>query len=650
MTIAPASNQSRSITSPYQQALAACQLGQLETAQRWAQKAIEQNDCAMEACILLGQLAQKQQHFSEAKTQYKQAATLDPKSAVPDHYLGSCYRDQRMFNIAIFHFLQALNKQPDQLISRQLLTATLGKMSYISEALYVPQLERELLLALDSPVINHKHLFGIALGFIRQQPGFDQFREQVMAQKEEVLSASNIGILTFPLFSQLLQKVYTIDLKFEQLLRALRQLLLRYVVQAMENNRVVPTYIQDSIAVMATQVFINEYLWSIREQEQILLDQLTRQLADKTQTRETATEDIFLGLMSAMMYQPAEYFPEVTALDWSKFSPHTKQQQQTLEQCLLNGIEEQQLMEQLPSLAPITEANSLIVQQQYENYPYPRWLSFDRRRSLPFSDWVKVNFAHTNYWSPIAQLPAEVLVAGCGTGNHALTVSSQFTDAKVKAIDLSRRSLGYAMRMARHYQMDNIEFIQGDLLAIQKLGQQFSIIECIGTLHHMAAPMDGWRALCGVLRPGGLMKIGLYSCTARRKLPQFRQMAQAKGVSKEHQAMCTFRDQLLQKQDHPDLPSLLNIADFFTYNAFQDLLFHPQEHCFSIPQIANCLRQLGLEFLGFSLEAAIINNFKKIFPQKTIFDLQAWTQFEEQHPDTFLAMYQFWCQKPTDPN
>ena len=77
----------------------------------------------------------------------------------------------------------------------------------------------------------------------------------------------------------------------------------------------------------------------------------------------------------------------------------------------------------------------------------------------------------------------------------------------------------------------------------------------------------------------------------------------------------------------------------------RDLIFHFQEHCFTIPQIKNCLEELGLKFCGFVNED-IISIFREYFGKKSdIYDLELWNQFEEINPRTFFEMYQFWCQK-----
>ena len=46
--------------------------------------------------------------------------------------------------------------------------------------------------------------------------------------------------------------------------------------------------------------------------------------------------------------------------------------------------------------------------------------------------------------------------------------------------------------------------------------RRFDVIEANGVLHHLASPFEGWRVLLALLRPGGAMRIGLYSELARR--------------------------------------------------------------------------------------------------------------------------------------
>ena len=65
------------------------------------------------------------------------------------------------------------------------------------------------------------------------------------------------------------------------------------------------------------------------------------------------------------------------------------------------------------------------------------------------------------------------------------------------------------------YGMDNVTFNQMDLINVAELGVIFDIIECSGVLHHMEKPSKGLSALIQQLKPGGYIKLGLYSLIAR---------------------------------------------------------------------------------------------------------------------------------------
>ena len=77
----------------------------------------------------------------------------------------------------------------------------------------------------------------------------------------------------------------------------------------------------------------------------------------------------------------------------------------------------------------------------------------------------------------------------------------------------------------------------------------------------------------------------------------------------------------------------------------RDLMFHVQEHCFTIPEISNMLKKLNLEFLGFR-NPLIKTKFSKFYPEdKKNISLDNWNKFELNNQDAFSNMYQFWVRK-----
>jgi hypothetical protein len=84
--------------------------------------------------------------------------------------------------------------------------------------------------------------------------------------------------------------------------------------------------------------------------------------------------------------------------------------------------------------------------------------------------------------------------------------------------------------------------------------------------------------------------------------------------------------------------------DFNSRSGCRDLLFHVQEHRYTLPAIANMLDALELRFLGFEFEFDLpMVQYRREFPgDPSATSLQNWAEFEVRHVDTFAAMYQFW--------
>ena len=122
--------------------------------------------------------------------------------------------------------------------------------------------------------------------------------------------------------------------------------------------------------------------------------------------------------------------------------------------------------------------------------------------------------------APIAPLgktdALDILVAGCGTGQIAIASAQKYLGAHVLAVDLSLSSLCYAKRNTPAPLAAQIEYAQADILKLATIGRSFDVIDCSGVLHHMADPLEGWRILLTLLRPGGLMHLGFYSEAGRK--------------------------------------------------------------------------------------------------------------------------------------
>ncbi|HXC39896.1 MAG TPA: methyltransferase domain-containing protein, partial [Burkholderiales bacterium] len=264
--------------------------------------------------------------------------------------------------------------------------------------------------------------------------------------------------------------------------------------------------------------------------------------------------------------------------------------------------------------------------------------------ALDVDDYVRRQFPAAPF-RPLEKRGADVLIAGCGTGQQSIETAQQWRGARVLAVDLSLASLAYAQRKTAEAGIAGIEYAQADILNLPSLGREFDVIESVGVLHHLADPMAGWRALMKLLRPGGLMRLGFYSELARRDVVAAREFIAKKGFTPDAAGIRQCRQALVASGD-PVFDALFTKTDFYATSSCRDLVMHVQEHRYNLRQIREALDALGLVFLGFTLQDSVLRSYSERFPEDpTRTDLDKWQQFEAENPDTFISMYQFWTQK-----
>jgi tetratricopeptide (TPR) repeat protein/SAM-dependent methyltransferase len=394
---------------------------------------------------------------------------------------------------------------------------------------------------------------------------------------------------------------------------------------------------------LAQQCFINEYVFHCGSAEEKRARALHNRLA--------AALAADASVPALTLVAVAAYFPlHGLGVSAGRFEPSGRPWPEAVTALLTQQVgepaQEHALRPSIPALTPVTQGVSVRVRQQYEENPYPRWVaasSLDIRLTVDehiASQFPGVAFAALN------KSELDVLIAGCGTGRHAIETARWLAaGARVLAIDLSVAALAYAERKARERGVANLEFAQADILRLGDLGRTFDVIEAVGVLHHLGDPPEGWRLLIGLLRPGGLMRVGLYSASARRHVDAARAFIAERDDQPTPAGIRECRVEILGLPDGNPVKKVSESADFFTVSRCRDLLFHVEEHPTTIPAIASFLAANHLRFLGFEGEPR--TRYAALHPEDTAMtDLESWHAFEVSHPSAFERMYQFWLQKP----
>ena len=283
------------------------------------------------------------------------------------------------------------------------------------------------------------------------------------------------------------------------------------------------------------------------------------------------------------------------------------------------------------------------VRAQYEASPYPRWTApptstpaalIDRIRGLPGVD-----------MAGLAIGPLEVLIAGCGTGFEAIDLARMDGTLKITALDLSRRSLAYGMRMAEDLGVGAIAFRQGDILDLDSAGSMFDVATSTGVLHHMDDPGAGLRAIGRAVRPGGVVRIALYSERARGPVVAAHRLIRQQGLTATAQDIRTFRAQALAAPAGSPLAALATSDDLYSLSGCRDLVFHVHERRFTPPEVGDLVRAAGMTLVGLDAPPDAVAAFRRAFgADADMLDMGRWDRLEAREPFLFAGMYAVWCQ------
>lgn len=290
---------------------------------------------------------------------------------------------------------------------------------------------------------------------------------------------------------------------------------------------------------------------------------------------------------------------------------------------------------------PVTRA----VATQYEGWPYPAWtrITVGEPRRLP--DAIRPMDPEIADALPVE---ANMLVAGCGTGRQAAYVATRYPDATVTAIDISAASLAYAQRRCDELGIRNLRFLKLDLCDVAQLGQRFHAIHSAGVLHHLPDPERGFRALAGVLHPGGVMHIMVYNRLHRMTIAAARTLiADLLHEPIDDDLLRRVRRRFLEQAEPSAASNAMRSRDFSTLAGTHDLVLHRHEESFDVTRIERALGQAGLELLSFDLPSpAVAARYAAAFPDDPKRrNAKSWARFTRADADAVAGHYRFWCCK-----
>ncbi len=497
---------------------------------------------------------------------------------------------------------------------------------------YNPVIEQILRLCLEAPEIECAHAQTLWYTLVRSHPQFQALLKlkailalsPLSAASNTFDKAADISFLLQPIFLLGVKRIVVCNEEFEEFMTELR----RFLLEQMEapKRKLPPEQYLALINAAAQYCFNTDFIFNRTEAEEKAVERLRGELESGQPARQ---DPVKTGLYAC--YEPLyklKAAKEISLL--ASLSPIRGIVKTQLDDCFAL----QEKAEKIPSLTGITDDVSLKVQEQYEEFPYPRWreLRHDPTRNTG------------NY--RLNQAGPDILIAGCGTGQEPLMCAVDYPETSILAVDLSRASLAYATGKAEELGVKNVEFRHADILKLGSLDRAFDGISALGSLVCMKDPVAGWKILTEILKPGGFMRIGLYSASARKAVVTAWGAIRKGNYPNTAAGMRRFRKDSKKLLGDAAHAKIFDAGDYYHLNMYRDLLFHVQEHQHTLPQIKGILQDLNLEFLEMSVSDAARQHYRQYFPADPDGkNLDNWHRMEEGNPDMFRGMYIFWCRK-----
>ena len=578
----------------------------------------------------MGNTLTEQGRLDEAEASYRRAIALKPDFTEAYSNLGNTLKEKGRLGEAISAYVFAINLTADNAYLYANFGAALkgARFEEADRGLY-PILTS---LLIGGDFVRPSSVVSAILSLLKR----DTLIKDLLSDSEIFSEIEEVGraiktLAQYPLLDQIMRICPLPDLELENLFVSFRRVLLVGLGRTEASAEII--YF---LSTLSLHCFNNEYVYSETAEETELISLLEEAIAASI---EQGSQPTVTATLCFATYRPLYRY------DWSQ-KLHVLDQLSEVKARLIEEPSAERLIAQdIPVLGTVDDAVSRKVREQYEENPYPRWVQLAiPQKAKPVAkvcNELKLQLACEdikNISSP------SILIAGCGTGQHSIETASRFESSRVTAVDLSLASLAYAQRKTNELGITNIKYFQGDILKLDQQEQQFDLIESGVVLHHMDDPMAGWSILADLLKTGGLMKIGLYSEFARGHIVQTREDISLRGIATTEAEIRRFRQYLIDSRDEHHL-KVRSALDFFSLSEVRDLLFHVQEHHFTLPKIQKCLDKLGLKFCGFE-DADNVREFQSLFGREAdTCDLSLWHQFEDIERSAFAGMYQFWCQK-----
>src|SRR5438477_595621 len=223
------------------------------------------------------------------------------------------------------------------------------------------------------------------------------------------------------------------------------------------------------------------------------------------------------------------------------------------------------------------DARTRAVRTFYEAAPFP---GYPPRDSLAALRMRAERSAFARLLDRAIPGDARVVEVGCGTGQMSLYLSR--ADRFVVGADLTRASLQLGASAAQRFGLPGVRFVETDLRRPGLRPGSFDVVYSAGVIHHTPNPRASFACLAELVRPGGMVVLGVYNAFAR--LPT--QLRRVVGRLTNYR-LIPFDPVLRERANEPSR------RDAWLRDQYQ----HPEEHRHTLAEVQGWFDDNDVEYL-----------------------------------------------------
>jgi len=247
----------------------------------------------------------------------------------------------------------------------------------------------------------------------------------------------------------------------------------------------------------------------------------------------------------------------------------------------------------IPNLRLPGDTRTEVVRSFYEQAPFP---DYPPRDSL---SWLRARAERSEFAGLIDRaIPgdARVLEIGCGTGQMSLYLAR--AHRMVVGADLTRSALQLGAAAARRFELHQVRFIETDLHRPGLRNGSFDVVYSSGVLHHTRDPRAAFARVVRLVRPGGMIVLGLYNAFARIPFRLRRFVARLSGY---RFIPC---DPVLRDRDNQPARRKSWVRDQYQ---------HPEEHRHTLAEVQGWFAENGVDYVRSYPSAMLSPESEELF-------------------------------------